>query len=96
MSSPSSSFDGQALGNQLVDIVREFVTRKNDDLTRSMRALEYALINNAGAYQAGKVYPAGAVVAHAGGLWRAAYKTVSQPGEGHAWMQWLIDKEATS
>jgi hypothetical protein len=83
-------FDGQALGEQLVGIVREFVTRKNAELTR---AFEDALVNYAGVYETGRCYPAGAVVAHGGGLWRAAYKTASRPGEGQAWAPHLHSKE---
>lgn len=85
MSTSSSPFDGQALGNELVGILRDFVQRNND---RFIRALEYALVHGAGPYQVGKVYPAGALVSHANGLWCAAYKTASQPGEGQAWTPW--------
>lgn len=78
MNSSSSLFDGEAVGKQIVIAVRSFVSR----------SLEYALVNYAGPYEAGKAYPAGALVTHANGLWRAAYKTASQPGEGRSWTRW--------
>lgn len=80
----SSSFDGEALGNQIVAAVRSFVSR----------SLEYALVNYSGPYQAGKAYPAGALVAHENGVWRASYKTASTPGEGQAWTRWQMPAEA--
>lgn len=94
MNQHSSSFDGQALGEQIVASVRDFMQRKTEELTGRIRVLESALTN--GPYQAGKVYPADAVVSHAGGLWRTAYKTASQPGDGRAWLPVLNDKESES
>lgn len=86
MQHSSSPFDGEAVGKQIVTAVRSFVSR----------SLEYALVNYAGPYQAGKAYPAGALVTHADGLWRASYKTASQPGEGQAWAKWPNNAETAS
>jgi hypothetical protein len=92
MSTNSSSFDGEALGKQIVAMVREHQQR----LTRTLEALEYALINYSGDYETGKCYPPGIVVRHGGSLWRAAYKTASTPGEGQAWTQWLLSQKETA
>lgn len=84
MNPSSSHFDGQTVGKQIVTAVRGFVAR----------SLEYALVHYTGPYRAGKAYPAGTLVSHADGLWRAAYKTASTPGEGQAWTPWPTSGEA--
>jgi hypothetical protein len=85
----STSFDGRALGEQVIGVVREYVSRKTEELTQRVRALEYALVNYCGEYEAEKTYAAGVVVKHAGGIWRAEYKTASEPGAGGAWARLL-------
>lgn len=90
---PTSSFDGKALGDQIVEMVREHHKKHTETLER----LQYAIVNYSGVYEPAKCYAEGAVVKHDGSLWRAAYKTASVPGEGQAWEPWLlVQKEIAS
>ena len=91
-------FDGEAVGNHMVEIVKGYVCRQLKPLQKRIAELEAQLarveekgLAFRGIWQRASDYARGDIVTHAGTAWAAtaAVKAGEKPGEGGPWQMML-------